>query len=822
MSSQAAARAAHARRQGRDRPFLVENLPPMPSESTPIRVPWLGADPNPGNGSFFDIPANRGFNLDSLLRGDFSGHGARQGLAFLQTWLFFGLLKEALGPRQRIMPEHWVSDYGNDQVTRKYMISPHLSAYLLMIERRLKSGPGPRPPWGYWEEVFGLTIAVTEAFDEVFAGRCTATDVVLHVPLQITWSILTFGQILANTIMKCYQVEASDFQHWPDGTILHLRMKQQWECPHRCNKLTALFAMDVIYALTLLPFQGSTSEHAALPQDMTEALFASLSLRDEDPTIGRGRHRDCTIQRCLGEKIDPLSYRTAHTSSGCRCPFLGPHVGKVIKILDEGDIPVFVVREYTSPRGAVNLFIDAVRAKDTSGYVAISHVWADGLGNRADNQLPRCQIVRLAGLVSTLTGKEAQPFWIDTFGVPRDLEQRKKALAVMEPTYRLAEKVLVLDGGLQQQLMYRTMVNELVTVDYVEAQETRAGVALELLLRIICCSWTSRLWTLPEGMLGPELHFQFSDGTVELGDLVAQLRPWRILGSNIFKDIMASLIRLRPKIRTQRRRGIAPPDPLMLNWPRGDAYGQFITMFQALEFRDTSWKEDEATCLGIHLNLDLQAILSRDYPERLEALFAQLDQIPADLMFTHGERQPRHPYRWAPLHLLEYKDNYLCIPCATPERPVGVRTDRGLLVQLNCVKLETTNERVPNTTQILFTIQATSEQGIEHPVSYSMQIATLDPRTAPSWRRSATDRVLAEGGEAAECLYLIQGPRGVPGPSPVSEPGYVGLIVQRVEEEDGCIYGVPLDTVVVFKLDNNDCFVQWHAEELLEECFCIG
>ncbi|KIX96649.1 uncharacterized protein Z520_07368 [Fonsecaea multimorphosa CBS 102226] len=803
----------------------------MPSESRPIRVPWLGAGPDPGNGSFFDLPAEWGFSIDNLLRGDFGGHGDRQGLAFLQTWLFFGLLKEALGNQHRITPEHWVSDYGGDQARQKYMISPHLSSYLLRIERRLKSLQSPRPPWEYWEEVFGLTIAVTEAFDQVSARRCTASDIALHVPLQITWSILMLGQILANTIMKCYQVEVSDFQHWPDGTLLHLRMNRQWECPHRCNKLTALFAMDAIYSLSLLSFHGSTSEHAALPRDAPEALLSSLSLYDEDPAVGRGRHRNCTVQRCLGEKIDQSSYRTAHVHNGCRCPFLGPNVGKVIEILDDKEIPAFVVREYTSPQGAVSLFIDVVRAKATPGYVAISHVWADGLGNSVNNQLPSCQVSRLAGLVSTLTGRAAQPFWIDTFGIPRDLEQRKKALAVMEPTYRLAEKVLVLDGGLQQHLMYRTIESELVTVDFVEAEQTRAGVALELLLRIVCCSWTSRLWTLPEGMLGPELHFQFSDGTVELGDLVAQLRPWPILGSNIVKDMISSLIRLRPKLRTQSRRGYAPFDPLMLNWPRGDAYGQFITMFQALEFRDTTWKEDEATCLGIHLNLDLQAILSRDYPERLEAFFDQLDMIPADLMFTHGERQPRYPYRWAPLHLLEYKDNYVCIPSATPERPAGVRTDRGLLVQLNCVKLWTKNERVPNTEFIFFSVQATSDQGVEYPVSYGMQIAALDPRDSPSWRRSKTHRVLAEGGAAAECLYLIQGPHGVQGPPAVAEPGYVGLIVQRVGEEDDCIYGAPLDTVVVFKMpgsktvkpgSNNDRFAHWHAEELLQECLCVG
>jgi hypothetical protein len=798
----------------------------------------MGAEYAPSSCEFRDIPQQWGFTLDDLLQGDFGNQGVRQGLSFLQTWLFFGLLQETLGSQQRIVPQEWIAqydwtaEYASTQVRRRYLMSPKLRSYLMMIEHRLTDPRQNRPSWQYWEEVLGLTMAVAEAFDQVFAQYCTTADVEQQVPLQITWSILMLGQILTHTIMKCYRVETTDMKHWPDGAILHLRVSERFECPHLGNKLMALFAMDVVYPLTLLSFPESVGRFALLPQNTPEVLLPFLSLHDADPAVGRGRHRNCTIQRCLGEKVDQSSYRTAHVHGECDCPFLGPNVQEVVQILDDEQIPAFVVRKRASSKSGHGLFIDVVRAKDTSGYAAISHVWADGLGNPSSNQLPTCQILRLARLVCALTGREAQPFWIDTFGIPRNLEQRKKALAVMEQTYRLAEKVLVLDGALQQTPMYRNIENELAGVEAEAAGETRTGVALELLLRIVCCAWTSRLWTLPEGMLGPELHFQFLEGTVELGDLVAQLRTWRLVGTNIIDDIISFLIRLRPKIRTQSRRGLEPLDPLMSRWPSGDQYGQFVTMFGALEFRDTSWKEDEATCLGIHLNLDMKAILSRDDPERLEALFAQLDQIPGDLIFTHGERIPRYPYRWAPLHLLEYKDNYVCIPAATPQTPIGLRTDRGLLVQLDCFRLWTKNEMVPDTAIIFFSLQATSEDGVEFPVSYGMQIAALDIRESPSWRQSNVHRILRADGVGAECLYLLVGPRGVPGPLGNFEPGHVGLIVQRLGEEDDCIYGTPLDTVVFFKMPgsrtirpdrvNDDTFAHWHAEKMVGNSFCVG
>jgi hypothetical protein len=813
--------------------FLLDHLPRMTLGSSPIRVRWLGAEYEGISGQFLDYPATWGFSIDSLLLGDFGAHGPQQGLAFLQAWLFLGLLKEALGNENRVVPQHWIGNYTNTQVTKKYMISPYLRIYLVKIDRRLRDPRQLRPPWEYWEEVFGLTTAVAEAFDKRFARRCSRENVAEHEPLQIMWSILMLGQILTSTIMRCYQVEVSDLKHWPDGSILHMRLSRQLECPHRCNKLMALFAMDAIYLLTLLSIPGSISRYASLPAETNDIPISSLSLYDEDPGVGRGRHRHCTLQRCLGEKIDESSYRTAHTRDDCECDFGGPDIRKVIQILDDAEVPAFVVREYPSSTGGPSrVSIDVVRTTVRSDYVAISHVWADGLGNKSDNRLPRCQILRIARLVCALTGCEGQPFWIDTFGILRDLEQRKKGLAVMNATYRLAAKVLVLDGGLQQHTSYPTFENELAGIDAVKAENIRVGVALELLLQVICCSWTSRLWTLPEGMLGPELHFQFSDGTIELGDLIAQIRPWPFIGTTVVADILSSLIRLRPKLRTQTRRNQAPIDPFMSRWPGGDPYGQFITTFHALEFRDTTRKEDEATCLGIHLNLNLEAILSRPYPERLQALLSQLEQIPSDLMFTHGDRIPRYPYRWAPLHLLEYKDNYVLIPAATPERPSGVRTDRGLLVQLDSFKLYTEHEYVPNGQVIYLSIQETTEDGSPYPVMYRMQIAASNPLTSPSWRRGKTYPVLARESAPAQCLYLLFGPSGVQGAPADAEPGNVGLIVERVSEEDDCAYCTPLDTVVVFKMPgsssvkpglvNNDRFTAWNAEELGEGIYCVG
>ena len=44
----------------------------------------------------------------------------------------------------------------------------------------------------------------------------------------------------------------------------------------------------------------------------------------------------------------------------------------------------------------------AVKGASEGPYVAISHVWADGLGSTTEEGLPRCQVERLSKLASQL------------------------------------------------------------------------------------------------------------------------------------------------------------------------------------------------------------------------------------------------------------------------------------------------------------------------------------------------------------------------------------------------------------------------------------
>ena len=124
--------------------------------------------------------------------------------------------------------------------------------------------------------------------------------------------------------------------------------------------------------------------------------------------------------------------------------------------------------------------------------------------------MAQCQLQRLVARLQVLKAPEWRRettlfFWMDTFCVPVENkgdgldEQRstlkKKAIALMTPTYARAERVLVLDSEL-----------DLLSHDDLSF--------VELTARLMTCSWMGRAWTLQEGSLTSRLCFQFGNGFI--------------------------------------------------------------------------------------------------------------------------------------------------------------------------------------------------------------------------------------------------------------------------------------------------------------------
>jgi hypothetical protein len=197
---------------------------------------------------------------------------------------------------------------------------------------------------------------------------------------------------------------------------------------------------------------------------------------------------------CMVDTIDETTYITKHTVEDCKCEHAGMEVGQdILKILENGAIPVLSINSSESQQGTVK--VDS--STTVAGYVAISHVWSDGLGNPHCNTLPLCQLLRIQESVNSLLPGSGQHiyFWIDTLCVPLIRTFRNMAIQRMADVYRNASRVLVLDSSLLASTLNRAS-------------------GTEILARIKCSTWSRRLWTFQEGILarGHRLVFQFGDG----------------------------------------------------------------------------------------------------------------------------------------------------------------------------------------------------------------------------------------------------------------------------------------------------------------------
>lgn len=147
-------------------------------------------------------------------------------------------------------------------------------------------------------------------------------------------------------------------------------------------------------------------------------------------------HARCVQSACTFYTItDTETYVPHHADPTCECSYVKPAVDEVARLLSEDSIPVVV---YEGSR---------LRVLPAQGrpYVAISHVWADGMGSTTEDGLPTCLVKRIADLAMQLL-PESGAFWMDSLCVPNANVSRKRAIMLMAKTYRDAAKVLVIDG----------------------------------------------------------------------------------------------------------------------------------------------------------------------------------------------------------------------------------------------------------------------------------------------------------------------------------------------------------------------------------------
>ena len=326
--------------------------------------------------------------------------------------------------------------------------------------------------------------------------------------------------------------------------------------------------------------------------------------------------------------------------------------------------------------------------------VAISHVWADGLGNPHANKLPSCQLARLQQGVNDLYSPKQHPvpFWIDPLMIPvthntkneveREAAKRKKveALRDMEWVYKGASKVLVLDHGL------RSTVTE--------------GMACEEIgARLMCSVWSRRLWTLQEGCVKHRTFFQFADRVTCWPDLHnevlqrAKLSNWQknsVLDKNHpvrqaqkldwyqtrdkssswgFTGYSVSSNAAYPRLSAMFDKSLYQSlypvwhsivkflEDMSLEWS-GDLKGEALAhCMRGMFYRNCSKPEDEALVLASTLSKGAGSAAkytrAAATPEdRYRLLFQDLNKVPREILFVDQKRYLQPGCGWIPKSLL--------------------------------------------------------------------------------------------------------------------------------------------------------------------------
>lgn len=586
---------------------------------------------------------------------------------FLQTWLFFGLIHATFAHIEPVTEEHltrvtgsparkvldtsafprlvdkWLryAEAHSEQLSERFRALSH-AGYIVALVQRRHARPLPT-------ESENKHISIREFLDYT---------VINPLSKEVNASILLLLEFLS--ALNCtkipsvpypgitqYTMPIQQFFKSTDSLITD-RMRDDGWCPYtiaqlhqRYNSTALTFVSNferigslqrIIHTSLSLAGIGSEQDTSTLPQDFcSEARCAKLQLKEEEY---RSKHAGtCDQSSCYEVVAHPNELNSILVGPGDTYPLIGPQ-------LDSEDI---------SRRITLTAYRPGLE------YIAISHVWSDGLGNVAQNAIPSCQMGQLTKRVSKLLGKDLKNtyFWLDTLCVPpdqaRDDEAQQAALSRMRASYENASIVLVLDSWLQTQLVQNCS-------------------DAEVLLKILTSVWNTRLWTLQEGALAETLVFAFSDGFYDADDGLE-----RLYGD---PDLMVSFL-LKPVI-FQRFRDIRHFRE------HKHSFEQIIALSHGLQSRSTSVASDEPLCLGAMLDLDVLKIARASLETRMQVFWSLVNTIPASLVFYNGPRLDTEGFRWAPRSFLRqsFDGRTIVNPLPSYTQPqIATRTDHGLHVK---------------------------------------------------------------------------------------------------------------------------------------------
>ena len=326
-------------------------------------------------------------------------------------------------------------------------------------------------------------------------------------------------------------------------------------------------------------------------------------------------------------------------------------------------------------------------------YIAISHIWSEGLGNPVSTTLPYCQLLNIEKALQDILYRrtdcasypqETLYFWLDTLCIPVQEEHRDLRFAAIRricATYGNATACLVLDA---------------------ELQHLPGGTtAIDILIKVITSVWRQRLWTLQESALMNHTYIQGKDCVFDLNRLRRQLNtsinepgemtpPCEPIDCEL---VEALLIRFLRSVR------VIPPLEHRVEY----TMQRFIA---AIANRITSHQGDETIYIANFLNTDPSPLLKEPTANRMRVLLTMLPVIPVSILFAVGPRLDAEGFRWAPRTLLApFGVEDLILPDKVPldrlkrdklvPMPPSFLHPKGLVVYFPSIQLHRPNTPTP-------------------------------------------------------------------------------------------------------------------------------
>lgn len=545
--------------------------------------------------------------------------------AFCQTWLFFGLINELLGNICKS------ADFiHQDKAGGSRVIST--SQLVRLVEQWVKSIENGTCGMSYEHAAKCLCLT----FDTL---RAAGPEFDLRVKLCIA----SVGELFSYATNKAFGIV-----NWVSDNKCPSTWRQLFDDTFWVQRFEAACWCPSQIEIILRASKSLQSLH----------FFASMQ-----ESVSAGHHLLCNNWTCVEYQTDLKHYATQHVTKNCECKDLHVDMSSLNAVLTSGGFPVLRICEAKTLN---ELTVEIVASRPDTCYLALSHVWADGLGNAKANALPRCQLLHLSRLVQSLRSKsfpkDAQTellFWCDTLCCPVvPGEAKNKAMVQMKDIYQQATCVLVLDASIR-----------LYGSEGMSAEEACA--------RILVSGWIRRLWTLQEAALPADqrrVWFQFRDQAVNFDSLWQQL----------FKSFNTDLGRIgligNINWRMRTLRAFFNRDS---NVPGGD----LATVEVAFQHRSVSVSSDEPLLIGTLLGLDVAEILNGSDETRINRMWSLMSAavcgVPKNILFRLGPRLREQGYRWAPTTMLYREDSNTVLQMVKGEDDQGILTEHGLTVQLS-------------------------------------------------------------------------------------------------------------------------------------------